>query len=210
MSCKRPIRARAKCLRSTGMPKTLLLATALAASITPAAAGDAPGDLGSALQRQQSNFGAVIGAYECRFVGTQLLGLPAALTDRPERPEHVTITIFQTGITLLNGIRMEPVYQSNPGETTTLGYSLHDVLYAMSGIPTDRLLPQDSGNSENLMGQYEFAKQFAIDITLSQGLMAGRDRYMLVALDRDELYFVDLTAQNKIENPGQAECYRTQ
>jgi len=48
-----------------------------------------------------------------------------------------------------------------------------------------------------------------VDIALSQRLMAGRDRYMLVVLDRDEVYFVDLTAQNEIANPGQVDCYRT-
>jgi len=39
--------------------------------------------------------------------------------------------------------------------------------------------------------------------------MAGRNWFMLVSFRRDAVYFVDVSDRNEIENPTQADCYRS-
>ncbi|WP_156829311.1 hypothetical protein [Amorphus coralli] len=185
------------------------LAAALTAPLSPAIAGDNLDDMGSALERQQESLGPVIGGFECQLVGSVVLGLPAAMSNRPQTPDHVSLAFHEAGSALLNGTRLEPSYRSAPNEEGLYAYPLRDVLYAAAGIPVGRELPNDPSSSGNTMQDFSMGQQLVIDLLLSEGLMAGRNRFMIVSFQRDAVYFVDVSDRNEIENPTQADCYRS-
>jgi len=135
------------------------LAAALTAPLSPAIAGDSLDDMGSAFERQQESLGPMIGGFECQFVGSVVLGLPAAMSNRPQKPDRVSLAIHEAGSALLNGTRIEPSYRSAPNEEGLYAYPLRDVLYAAAGIPVGRELPNDPSSSGNTMQDFSMGQQ---------------------------------------------------